>query len=422
MKILALLFSLIATSLTAAIPSWHQVEAGNTLFSISKQYGIPQDSLRKYNGLADDRVFLGQKLYLTPSAPTPPEPIVKRAIPVNGLHTVKRGETLYRIAKTYDLEVMDLVELNDLPSFAINPGQIIKLRQPAVTEKPAPAAKAKPVTKTTTRVVNSTHKIKKGETLTGIAKKYGMTLTELKSLNHLKKNVALAGTVLKVKVTKKVTVTEPAPETASAEPSRPAREPKPQPETTPEFVGYTVKPGDTLSLIAVNHNMTLAELKRVNDIGSEPPAPGRRLQVRQRPATPSTPSVNPVSKPAPLAKNGLVCPVSGDIVVHFGQNGRMFSKGVDIAAPAGEPVQACDSGEAVFVGSQPGYGNVVIVEHGDGFMSVYANNESNLVRQGDKVKQGQPVATVGTREGGGRLHFELRLRGKAQDPAALWDR
>ena len=96
-------------------------------------------------------------------------------------------------------------------------------------------------------------------------------------------------------------------------------------------------------------------------------------------------------------------------------------KGVDIAAPEGTPVKASADGKVSFSGWQPGYGNMVIIEHAGGYETRYAHNSDNLVRKGEVVKQGQVVASVGStgRSTGSHLHFEVRREGAAVDPFGL---
>jgi murein DD-endopeptidase MepM/ murein hydrolase activator NlpD len=103
----------------------------------------------------------------------------------------------------------------------------------------------------------------------------------------------------------------------------------------------------------------------------------------------------------------------------FGPRGATFHDGVDISAPEGTPIRAIEKGEVIYSDQLRGYGNMVIVRHADGIMSVYAHNETNLVREGQKVSRGEIVATVGStgRVTGPHLHFEIRKNNTAQDPA-----
>ena len=94
-------------------------------------------------------------------------------------------------------------------------------------------------------------------------------------------------------------------------------------------------------------------------------------------------------------------------------------EGVDIAAPAGTPVRSADAGNVIYAGQLHGYGNVVIVQHSDGYTTVYGHNLRNLVRVGDRVALGQEIAQIGTTgrtSGGANLHFEIRHDNHPQNP------
>jgi murein DD-endopeptidase MepM/ murein hydrolase activator NlpD len=94
--------------------------------------------------------------------------------------------------------------------------------------------------------------------------------------------------------------------------------------------------------------------------------------------------------------------------------------GIDIAAPAGTPVRAADDGVVLYSGRLRGYGNVVILQHSGGYVTVYGHNERNLVREGDRVARGQDIAELGAtgRASGPNLHFEIRYENQAQNPLA----
>ena len=101
------------------------------------------------------------------------------------------------------------------------------------------------------------------------------------------------------------------------------------------------------------------------------------------------------------------------------RNGAMHD-GVDIAAPAGTPVYAADSGVVIFSGTLHGYGNTVIIRHDDGYATVYGHHERNLVSEGARVSRGQEIGEIG-RSGhttGANLHFEVRRDNVARDPLA----
>jgi murein DD-endopeptidase MepM/ murein hydrolase activator NlpD len=114
----------------------------------------------------------------------------------------------------------------------------------------------------------------------------------------------------------------------------------------------------------------------------------------------------------------FIWPISGRINSLFGPRGSSFHDGVDIGAPQGTPIRAIEEGEVLYSDRLRGYGNIVILRHGDGFVSVYAHNETNRVREGQQVARGETIARVGStgRVTGPHLHFEIRRHNKAQDP------
>lgn len=116
----------------------------------------------------------------------------------------------------------------------------------------------------------------------------------------------------------------------------------------------------------------------------------------------------------------LPVPVSGRVLHAFGQNraGDMSWHGWLIEAQAGTEVKAIAYGRVAYADWLRGYGLLVIIDHGDGIMSLYGNNESLLFDVGDWVLPGAVISTVGAAHGGGQgLYFELRNQGKAVDPA-----
>jgi murein DD-endopeptidase MepM/ murein hydrolase activator NlpD len=100
---------------------------------------------------------------------------------------------------------------------------------------------------------------------------------------------------------------------------------------------------------------------------------------------------------------------------------RSKHNGIDMAAVRGTEIPAIKAGTVRFAGERGGYGNVVILDHGDGLETRYAHCQDLLVQAGDVVQQGQTVATVGStgRSTGPHLHFEARQDGEAIDPGNL---
>jgi murein DD-endopeptidase MepM/ murein hydrolase activator NlpD len=122
--------------------------------------------------------------------------------------------------------------------------------------------------------------------------------------------------------------------------------------------------------------------------------------------------------------DGKLLPAPGTVSSVFGprkdplSGATRFHHGVDIAAPAGTVVKAAAEGTVTFSGWREGYGNVVDVDHGNGWLSRYGHNAENLVREGERIEAGQAIARVGStgRATGSHVHFELRKLGKPVNP------
>jgi murein DD-endopeptidase MepM/ murein hydrolase activator NlpD len=105
-------------------------------------------------------------------------------------------------------------------------------------------------------------------------------------------------------------------------------------------------------------------------------------------------------------------PFTGDMKFHYG---------LDIPASEGTYIHPARKGTVIFSGEQPGYGNVVIIDHKDGFLTKYAHNLSNLVQQGQEVDKGSVIAQVGStgKSTGSHMHFEVLYNGEHVDPRLL---
>lgn len=120
----------------------------------------------------------------------------------------------------------------------------------------------------------------------------------------------------------------------------------------------------------------------------------------------------------------VVAPVAGRITSRFGprhdpfHGGRADHRGIDLAAPEGTHIRAAKSGVVSFAGRNGGYGNLVVVDHGDGTETRYAHCATVAAKVGEAVEAGQPIATVGQtgRATGPHLHFEMRRHGTPIDP------
>lgn len=210
---------------------------------------------------------------------------------------------------------------------------------------------------------------------------------------------------------------------------------------------YRVQPGDTLSSISRETGISVDRLIALNDI-SDPSLirVGQRLRLNNDAIVPasdsdidagasmaqrrmgqdsqvatttsqSRPTAAAPSRVTPAAdanKIAMVWPAKGEIIQRFTPQ----TKGIDIAGAVGEPVVAAAGGNVVFAGDAVrGFGNLVIVDHGDGFITAYAHNDQLLVKKGEAVTKSQKIATLGqSATSSPRLHFEVRRNGTPVDP------
>jgi septal ring factor EnvC (AmiA/AmiB activator) len=159
---------------------------------------------------------------------------------------------------------------------------------------------------------------------------------------------------------------------------------------------------------------------------SEPPRPAP-TPARPDPGRPATPAdIDPPagSRIAQL-KGKMPLPVQGEITARFGATRRTEAgvnaptwKGVFIRAPQGAEVHAVAAGRVVFADWLRGFGNLLVLDHGEGFLTVYGNNETLLANAGERVGAGEVIASVGNTGGNADpgLYFEMRFQGRPIDP------
>ena len=147
-----------------------------------------------------------------------------------------------------------------------------------------------------------------------------------------------------------------------------------------------------------------------------------------KPAPESEPEAPPVNEGSGFAsmKGKLRLPVKGELVASFGArraDGPNW-KGLFIKAAEGAEVKAIAAGEIIFADWMRGFGNLLVVDHGGQYMTIYGNNQSLLKRPGDKLKAGDVIATVGNSGGNEQsgLYFEMRYQGRAIDPSSWMNR
>jgi lipoprotein NlpD len=212
---------------------------------------------------------------------------------------------------------------------------------------------------------------------------------------------------------------------------------------------YTVKPGDTLIRIGMDHGQSWRDLVRWNSLGNpnlietgqvlrvippnqdtgvvvRPVLSSAPVQATPASAVASAPTVPTASKAtnaaAPAAPDSaeeallFKWPTRGNLLAGFDE---VKNKGLDIAGKAGDPVLAAADGRVVYAGSGlRGYGNLIILKHNNTYLTAYAHNQTLLVKEDQVIKQGQKIAEMGNSDADQvKLHFEIRRQGKPVDPA-----
>jgi murein DD-endopeptidase MepM/ murein hydrolase activator NlpD len=482
-------------------PQVHVVKSGDTLTSIAKRFDVNVNDLAKDNDFKKGQTLrLGQKI-------TGPASEQKA-------YVVQTGDTIFAIAKRFNVTAAALADENDLKTgSAIKKGQKLVLpdgykdKGPIKTTTvvpgtpgslagaettPAPTAAAsrptttagatpsrptrppadeapEPTTVSTTSLSvtgavvsvagpRQVHTVKSGDTLTAIARKFDMSVSDLADDNKLDTDKPLKlGAKIK------------------------------GPATTSK--AYVAQSGDTLGAVAKRFNVSVKELAAENNLRStasvkkgqklvlpdgykdkgpikttttvtrpSPAEPSNTYAKVETPArTPSspvpyTPSGNTYPRPsAPVAaqpvtpppstarpiiessaapteaeivasgRGKFAWPVRGEIALGFGANGPgQRNDGLDIRAPQGTPVVSAADGKVAYAGNQVlGFGNLVLVRHADGWVTAYARLSSINVKMQQDVKQGEQLGAVGTTGGATEpaLHFEMRYAPTVKDKA-----
>jgi len=270
---------------TGSTSTQHVVKAGNTLSGLAKQYGTTVANLKSVNNLKSDTIYVGQKLVIKGTANTETKPAPSTGTGSNtgtSSYAVKSGDTLSGIARKYNTTVVNLKSLNKLSSDTIYVGQ--KLAVSGTVKEEAKPSTGTPSSNTGSSTTQ--HTVKAGNTLSGLAKQYGTTVANLKSINNLKSDIIYVGQKLTVTGTTNV-VTKPAPSTSKE-------------SNTGNATSYTIQSGDTLSGIARKHNTTVANLKSLNKLSSDTIYVGQKLTIQ---GTASSNSTAPAPKQETVVSN-----------------------------------------------------------------------------------------------------------------------
>lgn len=260
---------------TESANSLHVVKSGETLFSIAKANNTTVAELKKLNDLSNGKIRLGQELKLS-QAEVAPTTIAANKVEANPIsYKVKRGETLSSISKKYNITEEELKASNNLKSNTLRSGQNLQIAQVATPASAVPSNKAELEAKSVS------YKVKKGETLSSISKKYHITEDELKAMNNLKSSAIRFGQELKVNQPLEVASVNNGSKNTKAD---------------PVVATYKVKKGETLSDIAEKNNVSVADIKSLNNLHSSSIRPGQQLQLVSKDVQPEQEAIAKTEK------------------------------------------------------------------------------------------------------------------------------
>ena len=285
--------------------------------------------------------------------------------------TVAPGDTLYSVAKKYGTSVDELAKKNNLTEpYNLSVGQ--KLVVATVADRQTNKIIVEQQ-KTTTRVGLQEITVAPGDTLYSLSRRYSVPVNDLAVMNNLTAPFTLSvGQRLKV------------PDLESA------------PIRTATGTPVTTSSGATQS----GDVKTAAQPKE--KISSDPTQKLPKLTAR--------------------SSSKFSWPVQGKVLSHYGaKSGGLFNDGINIAAARGTAVKAAENGVIAYAGNEvKGMGNLIIIQHSGGWMTVYAHMDSMSVRRGAKVSVGQKIGTVGEtgKVDQPQLHFEIRKGTKAYNPSS----
>lgn len=179
-------------------------------------------------------------------------------------------------------------------------------------------------------------------------------------------------------------------------------------------VYHIVKKGDTLWRISNRYHVDIEDIAKANRIYNP-----KQLAVGQKLFIPRASSSAPPKRVHTSKIEDFIWPVKGKVVSRFGKKLLKKNNGIDIKTEEGSDIIAIASGRVIFSERGPdGYGKMIIIKHGGGFVSLYANNNENLVKMNQYVSQGQRIARVGIPKNSNEpiLHLEIRKNRIPRNP------
>lgn len=314
--------------------------------------------------------------------------VIPSALPFGNIYQVKPGDTLYSIAFRYGRDYRDLASDNGIAApYNITVGQNIRLTPATATVLPASQtsvtdnsqAQSSVKSTVTTNISNKAdvaptkdkitgdfYTVKSGDSLMSISRKSGVSYSNLIRINHLQKP-------------------------------------------------YGIYTGQRIYLKSNSSSESLADRIPQKVV---PVAGGNTQTIANSTAVPASVATAPTKvvsgKSRAVSGVSWMWPARGTVIRNFSST----NKGIDIAGSRGQNVNAAASGQVVYSGNAlRGYGNLIIINHDNEYLSAYAHNDMLLVKEGQRVKKGQVIAKMGSTDASRvMLHFEIRYRGNSVNP------
>lgn len=314
--------------------------------------------------------------------------VIPSALPSGNIYQVKPGDTLYSIAFRYGRDYRDLASDNGIAApYNITVGQNIRLTPASATVLPASQTSVADnsqaqssvkstvttnisnkadATSTTDKITGDFYTVKAGDSLMSISRKSGVSYSNLIKINHLQKP-------------------------------------------------YGIYTGQRIYLKSNSSSESLADRTPQKVV---PVAGGNTQTTASSTAVPASVASAPTKvvsgKSRAVSGVSWMWPARGTVIRNFSST----NKGIDIAGSRGQNVNAAASGQVVYSGNAlRGYGNLIIINHDNEYLSAYAHNDMLLVKEGQRVKKGQVIAKMGSTDASRvMLHFEIRYRGNSVNP------